>query len=217
MPANDDFMRNPRTFMNANVVLQMVPNEPQPEEYTDLLYKVITVVVCEGKATIDNLPDGKVCWMRLARAEEAGLRVYWCPYVQNGTKEAMLANEALYVFTPTMNGCTFGVGSYVGNGIRRVAHVNAGRVGADAEATRGEAGARLLQSTEQARIARDKLGLTASLINPGDYQPDEVGGMGMQSTTFGQHDSGGDWSFYTLKYRKIGSTVYHHGGVTQRL
>ena len=49
---------------------------------------------------------------------------YWCPYASDTVNRVTLAGAADYMFTPTMNGCSFGIGIAAPDGSVRVAHAN---------------------------------------------------------------------------------------------
>jgi hypothetical protein len=49
---------------------------------------------------------------------------YWCPYKEDRVFAVTLHDEADRMFTPTMNGCSFGVGIPSIDGAVRVAHAN---------------------------------------------------------------------------------------------
>ena len=63
--------------------------------------------------------------MTAKETEEDRHKAYICPYGTNSTKDKMLGRDADVMFTPTLSGCTFGVGSPNNDGGVRVAHSNA--------------------------------------------------------------------------------------------
>ena len=111
------------------------------------------------------------------------------------------------MFTATMDGCSFGVGSQT-TGVCRVAHANEARFGANKEQTFGLSGARQFQRDEQQQRLTSELGANASIINPLHYMPDIDNELVLKSTTFGLHTLGRNWSFYTQRYWKNGNTYF---------
>lgn len=197
----DIFCADPQGFMNDNVVLQMIAN--------DTPAGVIGIRVFAGDAKIDNKPAGLVCYTVLAdKGQSPSLPAYWCPYEQNAMKSVMLGDDALFAFTPTMNGCSVGLGSSTSDGSQLMCHVNAGAIGAEWEST-GIDNARARQSQSQHAQLRNKLGNKSLVLSPEDYRPNAV----MQSTTFAVHALGKPWRLQTLTYHKTGKATYKHGGV----
>jgi hypothetical protein len=127
---------------------------------------------------------------------------YWCPYAQNKTFSVTLGNGAKFMFTATMDGCSFGVGSPGGPGTVRVGHANTAALGAALE----EAGldvARQQQALGQRNALWAELGSSnLSIIGPGQYRNDHDGAAVLTSTTFGWHDLGKPWVFFTQRYYK---------------
>ena len=201
----DVFCRSPEAFFAENIVVQRVADDTAG---------VIDVrVVADDSLKIGNMTNGKVCMMVKARPGTVpSLSAYWCPYLKNTLKSAMLGDDALYAFTPTMDGCSIGLGTPSG-GSQMLAHVNAAALGVEWEKTDGLTVGRARQSQSQLAQLQQALGTQASIIGPADYRPDGTGTQSMSSTTFGVHALGRPWRLYTLTYRKIGATTYFHGGV----
>jgi len=132
---------------------------------------------------------------------------YWCPYSQNQTLTCMLGLDSPYMFTATMDGCSFGIGHQPGGGVCRVAHANEGTFGANREEMYGLDGARQFQRSEQQKRLAHAVGDGVNVISPLDYMADIDGAMELKSTTFGYRD-GGDWKFYTQKYWRNGNTYF---------
>ncbi len=214
MPYLDDFCDNTLAFLTRNIVYVIIPKETMG---------VIDVVVepREPATTIANIPvggfgapvEGGVYKLRKKSAADArGLRVYFCGYEQNSTKSLMLGNDANWMFTATMDGCTFGAGSQAGaDGAVRVAHANNAKVAAPGVlvGSGGGVGGRAAQGRIQAMLATSHVGPGGLLIEPDTYQGAD---QGMKATTFGHHAAGGVWSFKALSYR-IAGTTWTHGGV----
>lgn len=201
------FSGNPEAFMRKNIVIQKVRDSAKPG-----LMDVVIIAV-KGYAII-NSPGGIVCMMAPKPADVSeSMRIYWCPYEQNGIKSVMLGSDALYAFTPTMNGCSVGLGSHGGGGNQQMAHVNAGRVGKDWEAQGMDVGRARQASSQHAQLT-NKLGHDSTIIQPEDYRLNGHGEHQMESTTHASHAFNGAWNLYTQTYRKAGSKTYYHGGLS---
>jgi len=58
-----------------------------------------------------RIKDKQVMWTHkliFAQADE-GIKAYWCPFKMGGVEYIKLGGDADFVFTPTMNGCSFGI------------------------------------------------------------------------------------------------------------
>jgi hypothetical protein len=215
MPAADDFHNNPGLFLNNNLVVQGAPNEPLGFHEGDVLH---FTVLEQPAFKVLNRVGMRVCIMkRLPAATAVSVAAYWCPYKQNDVKYTNIGNAAGYVFTPTMDGCTLGLGSYDGNGGRRIGHANMARTGAAVSSSPTNE-SRDQQARMQGNFIKSELGLQATLLNPSDYQNWTVGGEvnnAIKTTTWGSHVVGGDWSFYVQSYIKAGSKTFTWRGVRQ--
>jgi hypothetical protein len=134
---------------------------------------------------------------------------YWVPYAQNQTFSCMLGNGARFMFTATMDGCSFGIGSSPAAGVVRVAHANRGKVGKDSESVMGEVNAREMQALVQRDELRACLGNNARVIAPNDYRQDFDLAPVLSSTTFGLHQLGQAWEFWTQRYYKDMTDAFH--------
>lgn len=205
----DVFCMDPEGFMRQNIILQKITRtEPG----------VVNVrVLADSDSKIGNVPGDKVCVMALAKpGVRPALPAYWCPYEQNTLKTAMLGDDALYAFTPTMDGCSIGLGSPSASGAQLIAHVNASQIGKDWEPDVGMNAARQRQAQSQHNQLRQALGGAATIVNPEDYRLDGTGTHSMSSTTYGVHALGRPWKLHTLTYRRMGEKSWFHGGVTGR-
>lgn len=119
---------------------------------------------------------------------------YWCPYRQNDLCSTTLGSGANFMFTATMDGCTFGVGSPSPDGAVLVMHANASDYGKES-------------IENQAEVQRTQISLTAGatpmkMLAPKDYRI-EMGMGTLSSTTIGIRNTGdGKWSFYSQIYEK---------------
>ena len=200
----DAFCADPEGFMRRNVVMQTIPS--------DTPAGVIGIRMFAGAAKVEGDGDAKVCFTRLAsKGQVPSLPAYWCPYEQDKMKSVMLGDDALFAFTPTMDGCSVGLGSATSTGAQMMSHVNAARIGREWE-SEGIATARARQASSQNAQLRYKLGNDANILSPEDYRPKGK----MSSTTFAVHPLGKPWTLYTLTYRKNVQGNYVHGGVKAR-
>jgi hypothetical protein len=133
-PPAADFRGAPATFMGDNVIVV-----DRVEDEKGDLYKnsVRFFTLTQVNAQVQNKPAGAVYALtfqvrntraatRWDRGNNDEIRGYWCPYRAEDCLGTMVGNEADYMFTATMNGCSFGVGSATSDGSRAVYHANKG-------------------------------------------------------------------------------------------
>jgi len=213
--ATAQFLQDPLAFMQENIIVPHHANIDVDQQSARIHELCLAKGGAQGKKHGRNLD----VWILRKRSDndpgKEGFFVYWCPYNQNETLSCTLGNGARYMFTATMDGCSFGVGSQA-TGVCRVAHSNEARFGANKEATFGLGGARQFQRDEQQNRLTSILGSNASIINPLHYMPDHDNELILKSTTFGLHTLGQNWSFYTQRYWKNGNT-YFLREVTQQI
>jgi hypothetical protein len=148
---------------------------------------------------------------------------YWCPYANDHTYSITVAGAANFMFTATMDGCSFGVGIEAVDGAVRVAHANVSEnvlleavqeelinavIGGNANA------ARLLELKKF--ILKNQLQRTELVGALGTDRFTGMGAsdyakMGVKCTTFGIRGGGGHWSFYAQAYAVNASIVTHYG------
>jgi hypothetical protein len=212
-----NFLIDPIDFMRKNLVIPSHQNlgETQGDAgiHTMCLFKMPTPAKQHGQ-DIDR-------WVLMKHraglnpASVGGIfQAYWCPYAQNQTFHCMLNTDSRYMFTATMDGCSFGIGSQTGDGACQVGHANEGSFGARYEDTFGIDGARQFQRSEQENRLKHLLGNDISVINPLHYMSDHDGALVLKSTTFG-YRNGMTWEFYTQKYWKNGTTYFLRDVVKQ--
>jgi len=205
MSMAEEFCNDPKAFMETHVVYVIVPKETEG---------LIDVTVDERpNSTVTNNQAARVFRLRLARKEDpVSIPAYFCPYEQNSVKATTLGNLALWMFTPTMDGCTLGIGSQGdgANGSVRVCHVNMANAGKAIE-SEGIAAGRAQQAKLQRNVALSKVGMTGTVIEPTSYMTEGTTGYVLKSTTFGTHPLERAWSFYTLRYRYAGNSFFHGG------
>jgi hypothetical protein len=204
MAQPQDFIRDPLQFMRDNIVLvnTMRVSDDEP---------AIEVRVFENpNVRIGNMPNGRVYEMGMRNnnrgRDDEYLKIYFCPYGDDEAHFITLGRDANFMFTPAMDGCTFGVGSQNGEGVVRVGHVNYALAGKKWGAQDGQE----RQREAQRNVLGDRLGWNAKMIQPEMYK-------GLQNdrsaTTFGILDDDYYWSFYTLRYIQLGGQTFLHYGV----
>src|SRR5690242_19857081 len=110
MSLQEDFFNDPAAFLNTHVVVQNFPSDPLDFAEGDLFYFTVHE---SANSKVANKDHAKVCWMaESAKKAPPALKAYWCPYKQNEIRHTMLGNLSRYAFTPTMDGCSLGIGSY---------------------------------------------------------------------------------------------------------
>ncbi|HEY4252593.1 MAG TPA: hypothetical protein VGM87_15380 [Roseomonas sp.] len=131
---------------------------------------------------------------------------YWCPYDANRTAFTTLTGHAEWMFTATMDGCTFGVGRAAPDGTVVVGHANANRHQTKKSISR-------MAQTQRAELQAE-LGMHASMLQPKNYRFRGTFSKkrDVSSATFGVRD-GSTWKFYAHLYRKqvnmtTGSVTY---------
>lgn len=87
------------------------------------------------RCVLNDHPGGSVYKLEFLSPQDAqgrddAFKTYWIPYHENslGTL-TLLGNDAEYMFTARMSGCSLGLGSYAGDGVVGAAHVNAKNAG----------------------------------------------------------------------------------------
>lgn len=120
--------------------------------------------------------------------QNPSFNAYWCPYESNDVQQVTLGNQADYMFTAKMDGCTFGVGSANPDGSRTVCHANVGGKGHDQ-----------LDLIKASASFQNDGGL--SYLGPAAYRFQTGTEMYTQATTFGirvpVEGRGNQWKFYS--------------------
>jgi hypothetical protein len=144
------------------------------------------------------------------------IAAYYCPYEDNQALYVYLGDDADYMFTPSVSGCTFGIGSRTDKGGVLVGHANAKQVGTEADDAGAADGGRAAQAQAQAQadmLSKPKMGDAPRLIVPEDYvlgdRLKHVGTiMGVRRGDFtGPSTSGSAWVFYTQTFTRTGQLV----------
>lgn len=134
--------------------------------------------------------------LRPARPSDAdAFMAYWCPYTNQQTRYTTLTNLAEYMFTATMDGCSFGIGSRTPDGTCLVSHSNQNQF--ETPDSKDE------MISKQKGALRGLLGSKAKLFQPKDYR--SVGTFkkthGVSAATFGICDNN-KWKFYAHRFIK---------------
>lgn len=120
---------------------------------------------------------------------------YWCPYEINKTRYVTLTGAADYMFTATMDGCSFGIGTPASDGTVMVSHSNSAQ---DDTATSHQP-----MIDAQKRKLRSLLGKKSKVFDPSDYRTRGLikKKADVSAMTFGVRD-GKKWKFYAHRFRK---------------
>ncbi len=135
--------------------------------------------------------------MAAAPDDQGAFAASICNYDVDTIHYQTLRNDPRFMFTPTMNGCTFGIGSPV-DGALIVSHANK-----RLDDQEDRSALIVQQGAQQGQMTRDGLG-SGSMFGPEQYQfgPRRMVNM----TFFGVFDGG--WSFYHQQYEKTAMNVY---------
>jgi hypothetical protein len=202
MAYDQQFQADPHAFMQNNIVYVAFANDTAG-------LQELAIQPRDPPTAVSNKPGYNVYMLRKARASDAyRLLAYVCPYNLNSVQAEMLGNQALYCFTPQMDGCTFGVGSQA-NGVVRVTHVNTNRAGASAGGDLNDH--RTQQRKLQRNLALSKVGRNATLIEPDTYMDEGGQPYSLKATTYGRHAAFGAWTFHSQRYRHNAGTFFHGG------
>ena len=117
----------------------------------------------------------------------SALQAYWCGYKDNSAQFQKVGSAANLMFTHTMTGCTFAVGSATPTGARLVGHFN---IQINQEAS----------ESDMHSAAKQIFGSKAKLLEKSKYK---AGDNEIRVTTFGFR-KGGQWKFYYQRYRQQG-------------
>jgi hypothetical protein len=201
MTAISDFVNNPSTFLRNNIVRArfQLPDNPshmrmfkfdlKPYQATKLLdgsqipvYEIVPMLGQEERIYSRNATS----------ANRDYVMAYWCPYSPGEMHAIVVDNQANFMFTTNMDGCSFGIGSATPTGARRVAHINLWGVTANSRVAQNVT----LQVSQ----------LDEHLVNPQRYMksslvPTALNGE-IKITSFGIRDVGtGNWRFIYQQYR----------------
>ncbi len=120
---------------------------------------------------------------------------YWCPYEIDRTSYVTLSGAADYMFTATMDGCSFGIGMQSKDGTVTVSHSNSAK---DDTPTSHKP-----MAIAQKISLRSLLGGKSKIFQPSDYRTRGFfkKKADVSAMTFGVR-SGKSWRFYSHRFRK---------------
>jgi hypothetical protein len=138
-------------------------------------------------------------FIRDGRKKADSFSAYWCSYKKNELHYVTLGTDASFVFTPTMDGCSFGIGQAASDGSVIVSHVNSERLD-----TATSKAAMIADQRKQLQDFLKGRGGASKLFEPADYRTRKTGFFssetGLCTTTFGVRGTSG-WKFYAHRYR----------------
>jgi len=201
-----DFILDPQNFMQTNIVRVVTP--PNPNAIPD--NAPVRVTLHDTQKPASNIFGGKVFDLFIPNdVNAAGIDAYFCPYQDDQSFFITLGNAADYMFTPNMDGCTFGVGSQAA-GVCRVGHVNFSYVQRDWYKS-GRIAATTRMRNAQTAFLKNRLNVGDDrLIEPAVYQGPL---QNFSATTFGVRGPNQVWSFSTLRYGQPGVNTFVHQGI----
>lgn len=193
MSAVGQFLSSPLGFMEKNVVVvgfDGIEHDPLNARVEEMTF--VTKPTAQGEARqlgkelglYFAVPAGMVGALPGVTADGRTFSAYFCPYRQNDTLGTTVSNEADFMFTATMDGCSLGIGTAAGDGSRLIYHSNLGGDSDRQQLT--------LQLTMGASLS--------SIFGPGSYRSEYGQGV-LKSTTFGMRSrTTRQWSFYSQVY-----------------
>jgi hypothetical protein len=198
MVASADFAHDPIEFMRSHVVrcLKMPPGNQLEGKGRSRRQPVLV-----GAFDLSNRGVYELIYCR--DETENTVAAYYCQYEDDVANYVFLGDEAEYMFTPSVSGCTFGIGSRTDKGGVLVGHANAKKV--------GEAGPEAQQAAQATLLTSKKgMGDAPQLISPTDYNmgvPDTYRGtiVGVRRSDYTANSSGKAWLFYTQTFTVPGS------------
>ena len=209
MPAADELIAHPRTFLRANVMMvsSTTANLTAGGEQS------FSLELAGGNTArnmlLPNTPAMPVYVLKPYTGAGTEVKAWWCPFAMNDWKGTTLpgVGGSNMMFTYLMDGCTFAAGSRTGNGSVTVHHINTSNAGVSAAAF-GEDVAREQQRKLQRNIAKS-LVTGAETIDPDDYYDPAKAlvpippGAKIATVSFGRRGSGGVWKFYTHQWYTV--------------
>jgi len=207
MATIDDFVNHTQQFMADNIVLP-----PARASQSDSIHQqsgVYTMRLIKSARQGTKVSNGSVCDIyRLEKPDawnganaEGDFVGYFCYYETDEVHLLVVDKDADLMFTPTMNGCSFGVGAANAKGARMVGHANVSRVDSTAHGFNGQVNTQNAQLTSAMPHG--------TIMDSHAYTPF---GTGQSGTTFGIRNSGtGTWGFFTQVWKREGTTYQHYG------
>ncbi len=174
--------------MLSNIVIVTTPN---PDDVPD--NAPVRVTLHDTGFKVMNKIGGKVFELYITNdVNKPAIDSYFCPYENDKSFFITLGNAADYMFTPKMDGCTFGIGSQAG-GACRVGHVNFVNL-QTAWKSSGQDVARSRMRNAQTAFLKNRLNVGGDrLIEPDVYKGPE---QDFAATTFGVRGSESGLDFF---------------------
>lgn len=198
MPPTQDFLADPEGWMATHVVLCQFFKSGVPSAIERM-----TIVELDFDSYQAYLPDQPNDMFEVYaiqnganRPQDDSFDAFFCPYENDNTHFVTLNTNASFMVTPTMDGCSFGVGS-PSKGTVIVGHSNAQR---DQTPT----STRQMVKTQRTEL---KVGLAKpsffkkkrKFFEPRNYRIDSVTGQKVAATLYGIRN-GNKWKFQAMKY-----------------
>ena len=188
----ESFLNDPKTFMASNIVLppQRVDTPDTKRPGSGIFQFSFLKAAAQADKPIYRI-DNPSEWNR-----DSGPRfmAYYCQYKSDRMYTLVLGDEMDIMLTPTMNGCSFGVGSEGSNGSRVVAHANVSRQTSTPDGI-------TQQGVTQAELIGTKFS-PQTVFGPNDYLDNDVYG-----TTVGVRRNG-HWAFFMQRWFRTTNTGY---------
>lgn len=177
----EQFIADPVGFMEHNYV----DTGPGDQRCVANIPLSFTFIKQTGHAKLRSDPSVLGDKYGLAFTTKTGPEVfsaYWCPYEDSKFLTCNISSGANFIFTATMNGCTFATGSVASDGSLTVMHGNA----------KGQTNTRRKQNAIMYGAGFDR-----NTVNPAVYM-NLVHGANSEAhvTTFGVRDAANTWRFY---------------------
>jgi hypothetical protein len=192
----DLFLQNPRGFASQNIIFPPSRgsnvngfNDPNSHRQSGVFEFAFVTSNYQGKTAngepcscymIEKADNWNTKWPRF--------KSYFCFYEPDEMHILVVDKAADIMLTPTMNGCSFGVGSATETGARLVSHVNESPVQG-----------KQVQAVNQAEMLKAGLG-TPDIMGPDTYMTKD----NIRGTTIGFRRNG-QWSFFMQNWKQTGN------------
>lgn len=204
----NDFITRTDEFMAANLVV--LNFQPDPNRPTGPKMDGVHPMTLVASGQCQDAHGGAIDKWRIERPDAYNggpngptvFQAYWCSYSPDELHLQVVESAADLMFTPRMDGCSFGVGAATPSGARFVGHANVSRASAD------QVGFDAQQDAQNTQLTR-AIGHLDGGIDASTYSPL---GSGQSGVTYGVRDTdSGAWSFHTLVYSGNGVNARHLG------
>ena len=191
MAVVEKFLKDKLEFMKNNVVIASAKGDFAKQgniaEFT--FYYAGQGFLSDGT----EVPWYSIVWKDggSGKLEKDSFSAYWCPYETDKVRWIALADQADFMFTAKMDGCSFGIGIPAADGTVVVAHANttSGVQDAIGNHLREKGDAQQKQLESAMTKAHTEL---FDFLAPTSYRP-----FSANSTIFGIRDgTTGTWTFY---------------------